>query len=81
MAFITALHYIAQAVGASRIIPGRAIQYPVGDPGKPLGAEREIRRSIVATALRSLSAAVDKSIIFEPCQGSLKGEMLEASTL
>lgn len=71
VALITALHYIAQAVGASRIIPGRAIQHPLGEPSRPPEAEKEIRHAIVATALNSLSVAVSRPTIFEVGQYSL----------
>ena len=56
---------IAEQVGAPRIVPGRGIPYPSGDPNLPLPAEQAWRRQLVVRALDAVTTAVDRPTIFE----------------
>jgi glycine reductase len=62
---VTNLVTIAEQVGAPRIVPGRGIQYPSGDPNLSSQAEHEWRRRLVARAMAAVTAPVDKPTIFE----------------
>jgi glycine/betaine/sarcosine/D-proline reductase family selenoprotein B len=55
---------IAEQVGAPRIVPGRGIPYPSGDPNLPLPAEQAWRRRLVKRALAAVATLVDKPTIF-----------------
>ena len=61
---VTNLVTIAEQVGAPRIVPGRGIQYPSGDPNLSHEAEREWRRRLVERALAAVATSVDKPTIF-----------------
>jgi glycine/betaine/sarcosine/D-proline reductase family selenoprotein B len=56
---------IAEQVGAPRIVPGRGIPYPSGDPNLPLPAEQAWRRRLVTRALDAVATAVEHPTIFE----------------
>jgi betaine reductase len=56
---------IAEQVGALRIVPGRGIPYPSGDPNLPLPAEQAWRRQLVQRALDAVATAVERPTIFE----------------
>ncbi len=62
---ITNLVTIAEQVGAPRIVPGRGIPYPSGDPNVPPSAEQTWRRRLVQRALEAVATAVERSTIFE----------------
>ena len=62
---VTNLVTIAEQVGAPRIVPGRGIPYPSGDPSLSEQAERGWRRRLVARALDALSTPVDKPTVFK----------------
>ena len=62
---ITNLVTIAEQVGAPRIVPGRGIPYPSGDPNLPPAAEQTWRRQLVARALDAVATAVERPTIFE----------------
>jgi glycine reductase len=62
---VTNLVTIAEQVGAPRIVPGRGIQYPSGDPNLSPPAEHEWRRRLVARALTAVTTPVDAPTIFE----------------
>jgi glycine reductase len=62
---VTNLVTIAEQVGAPRIVPGRGIQYPSGDPNLSREAEHEWRRRLVARALAAVTTPVEKPTIFE----------------
>jgi betaine reductase len=64
-AVITNLVTIAEQVGAPRIVPGRGIPYPSGDPNLPPAAEQTWRRQLVARALDAVATAVERPTIFE----------------
>jgi glycine reductase len=52
-------------VGAPRIVPGRGIPYPSGDPNLSPEAEQAWRRRLVARALEAVATAVERPTIFE----------------
>jgi betaine reductase len=56
---ITAIPNIAQMVGVSRIVQGRAVPNPVGDPSLTKEKEKELRREYVLKALELLQKEVD----------------------
>jgi glycine reductase complex component B subunit gamma len=63
-ALITSLAPTALFMGVYRIVPGYAINHPLGNPALPILREKEMRRRIVLTALESLSTAVSGSKVF-----------------
>jgi glycine reductase len=64
-ALITNLVTIAEQVGAPRIVPGRGIPYPSGDPSLPPTGEQQWRRQLVQRALDAVATAVEHPTIFE----------------
>ena len=58
MAYITALDSVALAVGANRIIRGKAIVNVTGDPSLRPADERKFRRELVAKAIHALATPV-----------------------
>lgn len=61
---ITNLVTIAEQVGAPRIVPGRGIPYPSGDPSLSPDAERAWRRELVQRALDAVATAVEHPTVF-----------------
>jgi len=55
-------------VGQSRIVPGRAIPYVLGDPGLPPEREKVYRRALVEQGLRALATEVTEPTLFRPEQ-------------
>jgi glycine reductase len=55
---------IPLAFGAPRIVEARAIRHPLGDPGLPLGRERELRRGMLEAGLRALGAECAAPTVF-----------------
>lgn len=47
---------VAAMVGAPRIVAGRSVLHPTGDPALEAAAERQLRRAIVEQALEALCA-------------------------
>ena len=66
VAMISAMFPVAEQVGASRIVKAVAIPHPCGDPSLPAELDGQLRREIVATALKALETKVDTSTIFIP---------------
>ena len=56
---ITAIPNIAKMVGVNRIVQGRAVTNPVGDPTLTKEQEKELRREYVLKALELLQKEVD----------------------
>ena len=68
VALISAITPLPIAVGANRIIGGRAIPHPVGDPALPADEEREFRKNIVSRALDTLTTEVEDQLVV-PLEG------------
>lgn len=62
---MTNLVTIAEQVGAPRIVPGRGIPYPSGDPSLSPAAESAWRRRLVQRALDAVTTPVEKPTIFD----------------
>jgi glycine reductase len=56
---ITAIPNIAQMVGVNRIVQGRAVPNPVGDPSLDEEKEKELRLKFIRKALGLLQQDVD----------------------
>jgi glycine/betaine/sarcosine/D-proline reductase family selenoprotein B len=57
---------LAQQVGASRVVVGRKIPHPCGDPNLPAQFDLKVREEIVTTALEALETPVSSSTVFRP---------------
>ena len=64
-ALITNLVTIAEQVGAPRIVPGRGIPYPAGDPSLSASAEGAWRRRLVERALVAVATPVEGPTVFD----------------
>jgi betaine reductase len=62
---VTNLVTIAEQVGAPRIVPGRGIPYPTGDPNLPAAAEAAWRRQLMERALDAIATTVEKPTVFD----------------
>ena len=62
---MTNLVTIAEQVGAPRIVPGRGIPYPAGDPSLSSEAESAWRRRLVERALDAVATAVEQPTVFD----------------
>jgi betaine reductase len=62
---VTAIPQLAESIGANRIVRGRAVGYPFGDPSLVEGDERRFRRRLVECALAALETAVTEPTVFE----------------
>jgi len=63
---ITTMTILGQQIGANRIVAGRKVIHPCGDPELSEEADRALRREIVQTALSALQTEVDGPTIFTP---------------
>ncbi|RMG52084.1 MAG: hypothetical protein D6723_09320 [Acidobacteria bacterium] len=63
---ISAMAQLAHQMGASRIVVGRKIPHPCGDPALPPEFDRAMRKEIVLTALDALQTPVSAPTIFRP---------------
>jgi betaine reductase len=63
-ALVTAMTELAERVGAPRIVQGRAIGHPFGDPSLPGDEEAAYRRRLVERAVESLERPVSGPTIF-----------------
>lgn len=50
-------------MGANRIVAGRGVTHPTGDPRLPLDEEKEVRRRVVGAALEALRAEVKDPLV------------------
>ncbi len=57
---------LAQQTGASRVVVGRKIPHPCGDPTLPPDFDKKLRREIVVRALEALTEDVSEAKIFVP---------------
>ena len=62
---VTAITPLAQAIGVNRIVRGKAVANPFGDPGRTPAEERGFRKRLVEKALESLQVQVERSTVFE----------------
>ena len=62
---VTALPSIARLAGANRILRGRAVTHPLGDPSLARGDEIELRRRMVERALSMLGQSVSTGTIWD----------------
>lgn len=62
---ITAMSPLAQSIGANRIVWGKAVPNPFGNPDLTTDEERAFRRRIVERALEALCSAVAQPTVFE----------------
>jgi glycine reductase len=63
---VTAMSPLAQSVGANRIVRGKAVSHPFGDPTLIPEEERQYRKRLVEEALVALGTSVEAPTIFEP---------------
>jgi betaine reductase len=62
---ITALPSIARLSGAARVLRGRAVTHPVGDPAMSAQAERELRRAMLERALEMLGSEMNAPTVWD----------------
>lgn len=55
---------LAESIGANRIIPGKAIPHPLGDPTLSRPEEKEFRRAMVRRALAALETEIQTQTVF-----------------
>lgn len=53
---ICSMAEVARSVGSPRIVLGKSVLHPTGDPGLSTDAERAERRSVIVRALSALGA-------------------------
>jgi glycine reductase len=63
-AFISTIVPLAESIGPNRIIPGKAITHPLGDPTLSPAEEKAFRRRLVEKALRALETEITEQTIF-----------------
>lgn len=66
MVQITTMTILGQQIGANRIVAGRKVIHPCGDPDLSEEADLALRREIVNTAFKALQTEVDEPTIFKP---------------
>ena len=52
-------------MGANRIVKGKAIPHPLGDPSRSPEQEQEVRKKVLDQALEALKTQVDGPTVFE----------------
>ncbi len=62
---MTAIPRLAKSVGANRIVTGKAIPYPFGNPDLPPHREQQLRRQVVEVTLEALHTQVEQPTVFE----------------
>lgn len=62
---VTCLFNLAEGVGAQRIVKGKAIPHPLGDPSQSLEGEKKLRKELVKKALEALKTRVEEPTVFE----------------
>ena len=55
-AFITPMVPLAQSVGVTRIVQGKAVIHTTGDPSLPPAEEKAFRKKLVEKALKALQS-------------------------
>ncbi len=56
---------ISKTVGANRIVPGKAIPHPLGNPELSEEEEKKLRRKIVGKSLEALRNDIPEQTVFE----------------
>jgi glycine reductase complex component B subunit gamma len=62
--FISTIVPLAESIGPNRIIPGKAIPHPLGDPTLSRTEEKEFRRRLVQRALAALETEIEGQTVF-----------------
>ena len=62
--FISTIVPLAESIGPNRIVPGKAIPHPLGDPRLSRAEEKEFRRAIVRRALAALETEIEGQTVF-----------------
>ncbi|MBI4494954.1 MAG: glycine/betaine/sarcosine/D-proline family reductase selenoprotein B [Chloroflexi bacterium] len=62
-AYITTIVPLAQSVGPNRIVAGKAVIHPTGDPALASDEERAFRRRLVRRALDALETDAREPIV------------------
>jgi glycine reductase complex component B subunit gamma len=57
---------LAQQVGASRVVVGRRIPHPCGEPSLPGEFDFKIRKEVIEAALSALTTSVSAPTVFRP---------------
>jgi len=63
-ALISTIVPLAESIGPNRIIPGKAITHPLGDPTLSRDEERALRRGLVRQALDALQTEIAGQTVF-----------------
>jgi len=63
-AFISTIVPLAESIGPNRIIPGKAITHPLGDPTLSRAEEKLLRRGLVQRALDALQTEIQTQTVF-----------------
>jgi len=53
---ICSMRQVATMVGSPRIVTGKSVLHPTGDPALDLAGERDLRRKILRDALTALAS-------------------------
>jgi glycine reductase complex component B subunit gamma len=61
---VTAIAPLAEAVGANRIVEGRAVPHAFGDPALPQEEEAALRVALLRRAVEAASTPVDGPTVF-----------------
>ena len=60
---VSALVPLAASVGANRIVEGKALTHPLGDPSLPTVEEQQFRRMLLLRSLEALRTVVQDQLI------------------
>jgi betaine reductase len=63
-AFISTIVPLAESIGPNRIVPGKAITHPLGDPTLSRDEEKALRRGLVRRALDALQTEIQTQTVF-----------------
>lgn len=63
-AHITNMTPVAKVTGSNRIVPGIAITNPCSDITLPMDDQKKIRRKLIQSALRAISANITEATFF-----------------
>jgi betaine reductase len=63
-AFISTIVPLAESIGPNRIIPGKAIPHPLGDPLLSRAEEKAFRRRMIERALAALETEIQGQTVF-----------------